>query len=51
MGLRFFNVPVRDSENAEQELNGFLASYKVLSIDRQLVDVGMNSFWAICVTI
>lgn len=49
MGLRFFLVPVRDSENAERELNGFLASHKVLSIDRQLVDVGMNSFWAICV--
>lgn len=26
-----------------------LASHKVLSIDPQLVDVGMNSFWAICV--
>jgi hypothetical protein len=49
MGLRFFLVPVRDSENAERELNGFLATHKVLSIDRQLVDVGMNSFWAICV--
>ena len=49
MGLRFFLVPVRDSENAERELNGFLASHKVLSIDRQLVDVGMNSFWAICI--
>ena len=49
MGLRFFNVPVRDSENAEQELNSFLASHKVVSIDRQLVDVGLNSFWAICV--
>ena len=49
MGLRFFTIPVRDSEKPERELNGFLASHKVLSIDRQLVDVGMNSFWAICV--
>ena len=39
MGLRFFNVPVRDSEVAAQELNGFLASHKVLSIDRQLIDL------------
>ncbi|MEZ6127575.1 MAG: HRDC domain-containing protein [Planctomycetaceae bacterium] len=49
MGLRFFTVPVRDSENQERELNGFLASHKILSIDRQFVEVGVNSFWAICV--
>ena len=49
MALRFFVVPVRDSASAEQELNRFLASHKVLSIDRQLIDQGMNSFWAICV--
>ena len=49
MGLRFFTFPLRNGEDAERELNGFLASHKVLSIDRQLVDVGMNSFWAICV--
>ena len=36
MGLRFFTVPVRDSKNAERELDGFLASHKVLSVDRQL---------------
>ena len=49
MSLHFFIVPVRDSECVERELNGFLASHKVLSIDRQLVDLGMNSFWAICI--
>ena len=49
MGLRFFVVPVLDSGAAEQELNGFLGSHKVLSIDRTLIDAGVNSFWAICV--
>lgn len=34
MSLRFFVVPARDSANAEQELNRFVASHKVLSIDR-----------------
>ena len=33
----------------EQELNGFLARHKVVSIDRHLIDQGVNSFWAICV--
>lgn len=49
MGLRFFVVPVMNSEASEQELNGFLASHKVLSIDRNLINEGVNSFWAICV--
>ena len=34
---------------AEQELNGFLSSHKVVSIERKLIDQGVNSFWAICV--
>jgi hypothetical protein len=49
MGLRFFAIPVRDSSACEQELNGFLARHKVVSIERHLIDQGVNSFWAICV--
>ena len=49
MALRFFVVPVNDSGDFEQDLNGFLASHKVVSIDRRLIDQGTNSFWAICV--
>jgi superfamily II DNA helicase RecQ len=49
MALRFFVVPVHDSSAFEQELNGFLAGHKVVSIQRQLIDQGVNSFWAICV--
>jgi superfamily II DNA helicase RecQ len=49
MPLRFFTIPARDSDLSEQELNRFLAGHKVVSIERQLVDAGMNSFWAICV--
>jgi superfamily II DNA helicase RecQ len=44
MALPFFVVPVHDSGAFEQELNGFLASHRVVSIDQ-----GVNSFWAICV--
>jgi superfamily II DNA helicase RecQ len=49
MALRFFVVPVRDSGAFEQELNAFLARHKVVSMQRQLIDQGVNSFWAICV--
>jgi hypothetical protein len=49
MALRFFVVPVRDSGAFEQELNVFLARHKVVSVQRQLIDQGVDSFWAICV--
>jgi len=40
MALRFFVVPVHDSSVFEQELNGFLAGHKVVSIQRQRIDQG-----------
>src|SRR5437870_1589459 len=49
MALRFFTIPVRQASQAEAELNGFLSSQRVLAVDRQFVNVGENSFWALCV--
>lgn len=49
MPLRFFMIPIHDSESSEPELNRFLSGHKVLSIERHLIDAGINSFWAICV--
>src|SRR5271156_4888271 len=49
MPLKFFTIPVRDSGPAEEELNAFLGSHRVLAIDRNLIDLGENSFWALCV--
>lgn len=49
MALRFFTISVNDSESSEQEINQFLAGHKVVSIERHLIDVGINSFWTICV--
>ncbi len=49
MALHFFLVPVHDSLASEQELNAFIANHKVLSIEKKLIEAGVNSFWAICV--
>ena len=50
MPLRFFIVPAMSPhQEAEQELNGFLARHRVVGIDRRWVDLGTSSFWAICV--
>jgi len=37
MGLRFFVGPVHNSSAFEQDLNGFLAGHKVVSIDRYVI--------------
>jgi len=49
MALRFFTIPVRAPAEAERELNAFLASHRVLTVERRFVDAGENSLWAICV--
>ncbi|MEQ8791502.1 MAG: HRDC domain-containing protein [Pirellulaceae bacterium] len=49
MALRFFIVPAQSSTAAEAELNAFLSSHQVLNVDRRWVDLGANSFWALCV--
>ena len=54
--LRYLNVPVeffvvRAIEPAADALsvNRFLASRRVLSIDRRFVECGLQSYWSICV--
>ena len=49
MALRFFQVPARGCELSEAALNGFLASQRVLTIERRWVDLGENSYWALCI--
>lgn len=49
MAFRFYTVPIQDSEEAGEELNAFLRSHRVLSVDRRWVDQGAASFWAFCV--
>jgi superfamily II DNA helicase RecQ len=49
MALRFFAIPVRAAHQLEAELNGFLSAHRILAVDRKFVEVGENSFWAICV--
>jgi superfamily II DNA helicase RecQ len=49
MAYRFFQVSVRDSGVAEEELNRFLRGHRVLSVDRRWVDLGTESYWSFCV--
>jgi len=50
MRLKFFTIPTMGPDEATEELTRFLANNRVLSLDRQFVDDGPASFWAVCVT-
>jgi len=50
MQLHFFTIPVRDSDAATLRLNNFCSQNRVLTVDKQFVAEGSNSFWSLCVT-
>lgn len=49
MALQFFFIRVTDAAAAADELNRFLTNHRVLTVERQFVNDGSQSFWAICV--
>jgi superfamily II DNA helicase RecQ len=49
MAYRIFTVPIHDSGDSVTELNGFLRSHRVLSVERKLIESGLNSCWTFCV--
>jgi superfamily II DNA helicase RecQ len=51
MKLQFFTVPAKYPEDVQQLLNSFCAQHRILTIDKQFVDLGIESYWSICVTI
>jgi superfamily II DNA helicase RecQ len=47
--LRFFAVPMFDGDQESQELNRFLSTNRVVTLERHFVADGSRSAWAICV--
>lgn len=50
MQLKAFTIPVHDDGAAIEEVNAFLRSHRILTVDRHFVQDGANSVWAICVS-
>ena len=50
MRLHFATIPMHDGESEEEALNAFLASHRVIGIERQFVVDGPRSAWAVCVS-
>ncbi len=49
MQLRFFTIPIQGGEAIAEELNRFLASQRILAVERHLVQDGGSSAWAVCI--
>jgi superfamily II DNA helicase RecQ len=49
LAIQFFIVPVQEIGPAQEELNAFLRSHKILAVDRRLVEQGSTSFWCIAI--
>ena len=49
MRVDVFTIPVLSQAQATEDVNRHLASMRVISVDRQFVADGANSFWTLCV--
>ena len=46
---KFFRIPILSVELWEEEINRFLRSVRVVHVQREFVDRGENSFWALAI--
>jgi superfamily II DNA helicase RecQ len=49
MQMAFYSIPVRGDSGLQEDLNRFLRSHRVLTVHREFVGQGDNSFWALAV--
>lgn len=49
MKYQVLHVPVLFAEAATVELNQFLAAHKIVSVEKEFVADGQNSFWTFCI--
>ena len=50
MQYRFFSISARDPDTDQHDFNLFCNSHRILDVDKQFVDSGLNSYWSMCVT-
>ncbi len=49
MQVQVFYISVIENKQQTEEMNAFLRGHKVIDIDKQFVNNGINSFWSFCV--
>jgi superfamily II DNA helicase RecQ len=50
MKYRIFTIPIHAGEAATGELNRFLSTHQIISVEHQFAQNGANSAWSICVS-
>ena len=49
MQIKIFSLPIHGNEQMEEEVNRFLRSHRVMTVDRQFSDTG-GGYWTLFVT-
>ncbi len=49
MQLKFFRIPIHDTDGFTEELNAFLRGQRILSVQRELANESGSAWWAVCV--
>ena len=50
MKYHFFTIAAQTPEPDQEALNQFCGQHRVVSVEKQFVAQGLDSFWSICVT-
>lgn len=50
MRFQFFAVSALSPEVSQQAINAFCAKHRVVTMEKQFVALGTESFWSVCVT-
>jgi superfamily II DNA helicase RecQ len=50
MRFQFFTVSACGPEESQQALNAFCSQHRVMTVEKQFVALGAESYWSICVT-
>ncbi|MGH7494794.1 MAG: HRDC domain-containing protein [bacterium] len=48
MKIKIVTIPIHAGSEQENELNRFLSSHRILSVDKRFVEAGADSAWSIC---
>lgn len=50
MQFAFFTINSITPEQDQQMLNAFCAQHRIVSVEKQFIERGLDSFWSLCIT-
>ncbi len=50
MQIKFFTIPITQTDEAEKDLNGFLSSHKIIETDKQLIQTSTGAYWCFSIS-